>query len=119
VLARRGIPPGLLREEPAALQLLPPELWPRPAPATALGSRGRRPLSRWAAEQGPSRRALRVDPHPPGTAPVGEGEEGRGVARPSDEIEPIGRDVREAGVLDGPARPAVPGREDAQVGAEV
>src|SRR6185295_327404 len=51
VLARRGIPPGLLREEPAALQLLPPELWPRPAPATALGSRGRRPLSRWAAEQ--------------------------------------------------------------------
>ena len=43
VLARRGLPPGLLQEEPAPLQVLPRRLRPRPAPGGDLGAGAERP----------------------------------------------------------------------------
>ena len=51
VLSGRGLPPGLLREESAPVQVLPLELRPRPAPRARSGA-SRRPTDH-SAERGP------------------------------------------------------------------
>ena len=53
VLSGRGISSGLLREEPAAVQVLPLELRARPAPRASVGRAGD-PLTAGGAESGPS-----------------------------------------------------------------